>query len=60
MMVVSEQIDAGKFADARETLAPLAFDPHSGAGRELARKLMDALSSGDPRSAVAAVKQASK
>jgi tetratricopeptide (TPR) repeat protein len=60
MMVVSEQIDAGKFADARETLAPLAFDPHSGAGRELARKLIDALSSGDPRSAVAAVKQASK
>jgi tetratricopeptide (TPR) repeat protein len=58
MMVVSEEIDSGKFADARATLAPLAFDPHSGKQSELARKLMAALSSKDPRTAIGLMAQA--
>lgn len=55
MMVVSELINSHKIAEAKETLAPLAFDPHSGNGREFARKVMAALSSNDPKAALAAL-----
>ena len=57
MMVVSEMINANKFAEARETLAPLAFDPHSTDSREFARKMMGALAAKDPRAALAALDQ---
>ena len=55
MMVVSERINTNKFAEAREALAPLAFDPHSSDSRQFARKMMDALSAKDPKAALAAV-----
>jgi hypothetical protein len=60
MMVVSEMINANKFAEAREALAPLAFDPHSSDSREFARKIMDALSSKDPKAALAAIDQSER
>jgi tetratricopeptide (TPR) repeat protein len=60
MMVVSEMINANKFAEAREALAPLAFDPHSSDSREFARKIMDALSSKDPKTALAAIDQSER
>lgn len=53
MMAVSELINAGKFDEARKTLAPLAFDPHSSQGRDFARKMMDALAAKDPKAALA-------
>lgn len=55
MMVISELINASKFAQARELLAPLAFDPHSSSSRDFARKMMTALSAPDPRAALDAL-----
>jgi hypothetical protein len=57
MMVVSERINMNKFTEAREALAPLAFDPHSNDSRQFARKIMDALSAKDPKTALAAIDQ---
>lgn len=47
MMAVVELINANKLAEARDALAPVAFDPHSSEAREMARKLLDALSNND-------------
>lgn len=55
MMVVDELINSGKFGDARNMLAPLAYDPHSAANRKRAQRLMDALGSSDPRAALTAL-----
>jgi tetratricopeptide (TPR) repeat protein len=58
MMVVSELINARRFDEAREALEPLAYDPHSSKSREMARKIMDALSSKDPAAALTALNEA--
>lgn len=55
MMAVAELINASKFAEARDALAPLAFDPHSNELQGIARKIMDALKSNDQKSAMAAL-----
>ena len=55
IMAVAELINAKKFAEARDILEPLAFDPHSSGGREQARKTMTALAAKDPKSALAAL-----
>ena len=55
IMAVAELINAKKFAEARDILGPLAFDPHSSGGREQARKTMTALAAKDPKAALAAL-----
>lgn len=55
MMAVMEMINANKLAEAKEALAPLAFDPHSSEARETARKIMAALASSDQKAALAAL-----
>jgi hypothetical protein len=47
MMAVIELINANKLREAKDALAPVAFDPHSSQAREMARKLLDALSTND-------------
>ncbi|MFL6760913.1 tetratricopeptide repeat protein [Sphingomonas sp.] len=58
LMAVAEMINAGRIAEAQETLGPLAYDPHSSGGRERARKVMDALKAKDQKAALAALSQA--
>jgi tetratricopeptide (TPR) repeat protein len=55
MMTVRELINQKQFSEARADLAPLAFNPHSSKGRAQARKVMDALSANDPKTALAAL-----
>jgi len=55
MMAVEQLIEDGKFADAKDALGPVAFDPHSSGGRDQARKIMDALAAKDVKSALAAL-----
>lgn len=57
MLVVWELVNSGKFVEARSMLAPLAFDPHSATSRTYARKVMDALTSKDPRAALQAISE---
>lgn len=44
----------GKIKEARETIRPLAFDPHGGAIAEHASKIVAAIDSGDAKAALAA------
>jgi len=55
MMAVVELINSNKLAEARDALRPLAFDPHSSEGREVARKVMTALAANDAKGALAAL-----
>ena len=54
-MAVAELISADRVAEAREAIAPLAFNPHSGKGREWARKVLAALNTNNSKAALAAL-----
>jgi len=58
MMIVSQLMTDKRFAEARQSLAPLAYSPHLSDGRELAREIMDALGRDDPQAALAAMSTA--
>jgi tetratricopeptide (TPR) repeat protein len=54
-MVVTQLIADNHLAEARDILAPLAFNPHSSEGRERARKIMEALAANNQKAALAAM-----
>jgi len=55
MMAVAQLIEDRKFAEAKEALGPVAFDPHSSGARDQARTIMEALASKDAKAALAAL-----
>ena len=54
-MAVAELISANRLAEAKDAIAPLAFNPHSSDGREWARKVLAALNSNNSKAALAAL-----
>jgi len=56
-MAVIQLIFDNRLAEARTDLAPLAYDPHSGEGRERARRIMNALAANNQKAALAAIQQ---
>lgn len=49
-----QYLDDGKLAEARRTLAPIAYDPHGRAVAKIARLMMQRIDSGDGKGAIAA------
>lgn len=51
---------AGNKNAARVAIEPLAYSPHGGGGADFARKILDALDTGDTQAALAVIDQADK
>jgi hypothetical protein len=55
MMAVRQLLGDNRLAEAKEALAPLAYNPHAGGGNERAVSAMAALVAGDSKAALAAL-----
>ena len=52
---VAAYLDEGKFAEAKQALTPVAYDPHGGKLAKLARTMIEKIDAGDGKAALAAV-----
>jgi hypothetical protein len=59
ILAVRQLLTDNRLAEAKETLAPMAYEPHASAEwRELSAKMMDAITAGEPKAALALIDQA--
>lgn len=59
-MLARQKLEEGKAEEARQTLAPVAFDPHGGPEAAAASTVLEALKSGGTKAALAAFGAAEK